>query len=56
MAARLLASSTSGKPVLLDLDYDSGHGVGATKAQRQKHLTDYYAFLLRQEGHPDLQK
>ena len=52
MAARLLASSTSGKPVLLDLDYDSGHGVGNTKLQRQKQVTDYYAFLLWQEGHP----
>src|SRR5258708_5094608 len=49
MAARLLASSTSGKPVLLDLDYDSGHGVGNTKLQRQKQVTDYYAFLFWQE-------
>lgn len=53
MAARLLASSTSGKPVLLDLDYDSGHGVGNTKLQRQKQVTDYYAFLFWQEEHPD---
>ena len=53
MAARLLASTTSGKPVLLDLDYDSGHGIGDTKAQRQRQTTDIYAFLLWQAGHPE---
>ena len=53
MAARLLASSTSGKPVLLDLDYDGGHGIGETKAQRQRQTADIYGFLLWQAGHPD---
>lgn len=48
MAARLMASTTSGKPVLLDLDYDSGHGQGMTKAQRQHLIAHYYAFLLWQ--------
>jgi prolyl oligopeptidase len=28
MAARLMEASTSGKPVLLDLDYEGGHGIG----------------------------
>ena len=55
MAARLLAASTSGKPVLLDLDFDSGHGVGETKAQQQRRTADIYAFLLWQTGHPDFQ-
>jgi prolyl oligopeptidase len=55
MAARLMAASTSGKPILLDLDYDSGHGAGATKAQRQKWAANYYAFILWQAGHPDFQ-
>jgi prolyl oligopeptidase len=54
-AARVLAATTSGKPVLLDLDYDAGHGVGATKAQRQRDTTDMYAFLLWQTGHPEFQ-
>ena len=53
MAARLMAASTSGKPVLLDLEYDSGHGQGATKAQRQKQIAHYYAFVLWQAGHPE---
>ena len=52
MAARLMASTTSGKPILLDLDYDSGHGQGMTKAQRQRLIAHYYAFLLEQAGHP----
>jgi prolyl oligopeptidase len=55
MAARLLAASTSGKPVLLNLDYESGHGVGDTKAQRQKQIADNYAFLFWQAGHPEFQ-
>jgi prolyl oligopeptidase len=50
MAARLLAASTSGKPVLLRLDYDAGHGVGSTKAQQQAERADMYAFLLWQLG------
>jgi prolyl oligopeptidase len=56
MAARLLASTTSGKPVLLDLDYDAGHGIGDTKAQRQRQIADIYAFLLWQAGHADFIK
>ena len=55
MAARLMSASTSGKPILLDLAYEGGHGIGATKAQRQKQIADYYAFLFWQEGHPEFQ-
>ena len=55
MAARVMAASTSGKPVLLDLDYDAGHGQGITKAQRQRQIADYYAFILWQAGHPQFQ-
>jgi prolyl oligopeptidase len=49
-AARLMAASTSGRPVLLRLDYDAGHGVGSTKAQQQAERADIYAFLLWQLG------
>jgi prolyl oligopeptidase len=55
MAARLQAASTSGKPVLLDLDYDAGHGQGITKAQRLAQLGSIYAFVLWQAGHPAFQ-
>jgi prolyl oligopeptidase len=56
MAARLMAASTSGKPILLDLDYDSGHGQGMTKSQRQQTIANYYSFLLWQAGHPEFQR
>jgi prolyl oligopeptidase len=55
MAARLMAASRSGAPILLDLDYESGHGVGDTKAQRQKQLATNYAFFFWHAGHADFQ-
>ncbi len=56
MAARLQASSSSGKPVLLRIDYDAGHGITATtKTQRDAEWADMYSFLLWQAGIPDFQ-
>jgi len=54
-AARLLAASTSGKPVLLRLDYDAGHGIGNTKAQVLQERADIFAFMLWQMGVPAYQ-
>jgi prolyl oligopeptidase len=48
MAARLQAATASGKPVLLRVDYDAGHGMGSTAAQRDEELADEEAFLLSQ--------
>jgi len=49
MAARMQAASTSGKPILLRVDYDAGHGgIGATKKQRGELRADIYAFLFQQ--------
>jgi len=50
MAARLQASTTSNKPVLLRVDYDAGHGVGSTKRQQNEQRADIYAFLFQQLG------
>jgi prolyl oligopeptidase len=50
MAARLQAASTSGKPVLLRIDYASGHGMGSTKTQRQEQYADLWSFMLWQFG------
>lgn len=50
MAARLQAASTSGKPVLLRVDYDAGHGLGSSRAQNQAEQADINAFLLWQLG------
>ena len=48
MAARLQAASSSGKPVLLRVDYDAGHGIGSTRTQRDAQLADVFTFLLGQ--------
>jgi prolyl oligopeptidase len=47
MAARLQAASRSGKPVLLRVDFDAGHGMGSTRAQQDEEAADTYAFLLK---------
>jgi prolyl oligopeptidase len=49
-AARLQAASTSGRPVLLRLDFDAGHGVGNTKRQVLQERADQFAFFLWQMG------
>ncbi len=53
--SRLAAASTSGKPVLLRLDYEGGHGSGATREQGQERTADRWAFLLWQFGDPAFQ-
>ena len=50
MAARLQASTTSGKPILLRVEYDAGHGMGSTKSQRDIELADEISFLFWQLG------
>jgi prolyl oligopeptidase len=49
-AARLQAATSSGKPVLLRLDGQAGHGVGSTAQQGYSKLADIYSFLLWQFG------
>lgn len=49
-AARLQAATTSGKPVLLRLDLQAGHGMGSTATQRYAMSADIYSFLLWQMG------
>jgi prolyl oligopeptidase len=48
--ARLQAASSSGKPVLLRLDLQAGHGIGSTATQRDALSADIYSFLLWQMG------
>ncbi len=55
MTARLQADTSSGKPVLLRVDYDAGHGLGSTKSQRDSELADEMAFLFWQLGVPQYQ-
>jgi prolyl oligopeptidase len=49
-AARLQAASRSGKPVLMRLDGQAGHGMGSTAQQSFSKQGDIYSFLLWQFG------
>ncbi|MFI5145019.1 MAG: prolyl oligopeptidase family serine peptidase, partial [Ignavibacteria bacterium] len=53
-AAALQFSSASGKPVLLRVDYKSGH-FSEEKTVSFKEEADFMAFCLWQSGHPDFQ-
>jgi prolyl oligopeptidase len=50
MAARVQAATTSGKPVLLRVDFQAGHGIGSTRSQRDEEFGDIFAFILWQTG------
>jgi len=50
MAARLQAATGSGKPVLLRVEFEGGHGMGSTQEQLDAELADKLAFLLEQFG------
>ena len=49
-AARLQAATSSGRPVLLRVEMQGGHGIGSTYSQEEVETTDTYAFLLWQLG------
>jgi len=55
MAARLQAATASGKPILLRVDYEAGHGIGTTKRQSEEERTDMWTFLFWQFGLPGFQ-
>ena len=50
MAARLQAATSSGKPVLLRVSMDTGHGQGTSLEKRIEQDADIYAFLMEQLG------
>jgi prolyl oligopeptidase len=51
MTAQLQAATSSGKPVLLRVEYEGGHGgIGGTEKQFQERLADEWSFLLWQFG------
>jgi prolyl oligopeptidase len=49
-AARLQAATISGKPVLLRIDYEAGHGMGSTRQQIVAETADVWSFFLWQMG------
>jgi prolyl oligopeptidase len=50
IAARLQAATSSGKPVLLRVDYEAGRGMGTSNTQRLQELADELSFMLWQFG------
>lgn len=52
-AARLQAANGSARPILFDVDYASGHGVGDTKSKSFEDAADLISFALWQTGHRD---
>jgi prolyl oligopeptidase len=55
MAARLQAANSSPKPILLRVDYEGGHGIGASRKQREELLSDIFSFFFWQFGVPGFQ-
>ncbi|HEV3425757.1 MAG TPA: prolyl oligopeptidase family serine peptidase [Paraburkholderia sp.] len=55
MAARVQAATSSGRPVLLRIDYDAGHGIGSSLTQYANELADEWSFALWQMGEPGFQ-
>jgi prolyl oligopeptidase len=53
--ARLQKATSSGRPVLLRLELQAGHGIGSTRLQRVAEQADIFAFLLWQMGDPGFQ-
>jgi prolyl oligopeptidase len=53
--SRFASATTSGRPVLMRLEYDSGHGQGSTRAQLESRAADIWSFMLWQFGVPEFQ-
>src|SRR5437879_6134192 len=50
MAARLQAATSSGRPVLLRVEFGSGHGIGDNLTARVDRAADVAAFLFGELG------
>jgi prolyl oligopeptidase len=56
MTAQLQAATSSGKPILLRVEYEGGHGgIGGTEKQAQERLADEWSFLFWQFGEAGFQ-
>lgn len=53
MAARLEASTTSGRPILFRVNYDAGHGLTDTIAQQVSDWSDIFTFFYWNFGDPN---
>jgi prolyl oligopeptidase len=50
MAARLQAANPAGRPILLRISMNTGHGMGTPLSTRVEEEADRYAFLMEQLG------
>jgi len=50
MAARLQKATRSGRPILLRVAFDAGHGLGSTRSQIDDERADEFAFVLWRAG------
>ncbi len=51
-AARLMAANTSDNPILLWVDFESGHGISDSKTKYFESTADIVSFTFWQTGHP----
>lgn len=52
-AARLMAANTSDNPVLLWVDFESGHGISDSKTKYFESQANIFSFALWQTAHPE---
>jgi prolyl oligopeptidase len=52
MAARMQAVDTGGKPILIRVEEDAGHGIGSTRDQAAEERADVWSFFLAASGDP----
>jgi len=51
----MAAAAGSGKPVLMRVEFEGGHGVTTTAGQRNAKLAAQFGFVLWNTGAPDFQ-
>ncbi|MBT8295452.1 MAG: prolyl oligopeptidase family serine peptidase [Gramella sp.] len=54
-AAKAQMANASDEPILLLTDFDSGHGIGDTKAENFELFANIFSFFYWQAGHPEFQ-
>ena len=50
ISERVRVASSSGKPVLLRVEFEAGHGIGSTRKQADEEWADAFAFIFWQSG------
>jgi prolyl oligopeptidase len=50
ISERVRVASGSGKPVLLRVEFEAGHGIGSTRKQADEEWADAFAFIFWQTG------